>query len=198
MKAVTLESGTKGADTVLTLSYMQAKALYDAGFRYVARYVVGLSKTELADILRAGLAVSFISYADSFDPSDEIAALQRLGIPKGVVVWFDVEGVNDDPVTLKKRINTWANAVKAAGYIPGLYVGAGALLTSAELFSLAVVRYFHGCSRVVDRTGEEAGPSCGWCCYQCACQVERAGVMVDVSFVYQDYKGRAVPMVMAA
>jgi len=197
MNVVTLEAGSKGADTVVKLTYMDSLKLFDAGFRFVGRYVVSLSAAELSDILRAGLAVTLISYANSFDPSDEIAALQRLGIPKGTVVWLDVEGVTDDVVTLQNRINTWANALKAAGYIPGLYVGAGALLTSLELYKLAVVRYWHSCSRVLDRNGAEAAPKCGWCMYQCVCEVERAGVEVDIDFVYADYQGRTVPMVAA-
>jgi hypothetical protein len=197
MNIVTLEAGSKGCDTVVKLSYAMAQALFGAGFRFVIRYVTSVTAAELKDILRAGLAVSFVSYANSFDPSDEIAALQRLGIPRGTVVWLDIESVKDDPITLQQRINTWANALKAAGYIPGLYVGAGALLTSIELYKLAVVRYWKSCSRVLDRNGNVAEPSCGWCCTQCTCQVVRAGVTVDIDFAYADYQGRTVPMVAA-
>lgn len=197
MNVVTLESGSKGCDTVVKLSYMDALKLFDAGFRFVGRYVVSLSTTELSDILRAELAVTFVSYADSFDPSDEIAALQRLQVPNGVVVWLDVEDVKDDPITLSQRINTWAKALKAAGYIPGIYVGAGCPLTSKELYALAVERYWHSCSRVMDSHNNAAEPICGWCCYQCTCEVQRAGIEVDVDFVYQDYKGRGVTMVAA-
>lgn len=197
MNVTTLEPGSKGCDTVAKLTYMDALKLFDAGFRFVGRYVVSLQAAELSDILRAGLAVSPVSYANSYDPSDEIAALQRLGIPKGVVVWLDVEDAKDDALTLQQRINTWAKALKAAGYIPGIYVGAGCLLTSIELFALAVERYWHSCSRVVDANGHAAEPVCGWCMYQCTCEVERAGVEVDIDFVYADYKGRSVPMVAA-
>jgi hypothetical protein len=197
MNVVTLEDGSKGCDTIVKLSYMDALKLFEAGFRFVGRYIVSLAATELSDILRAGLAVSPVSYANSFDPSDEIAALQRLGIPKGIVVWLDVEGVKDDPITLSQRINTWAKALEAAGYIPGLYVGAGCPLTSAELYALAVKRYWHSCSRVVDSHNNAAEPLCGWAMTQCTCEVERAGVEVDIDFVYADYRGRTVPMVAA-
>ena len=197
MNVITPEPGTRGIDTVATLTYLDAKALVDAGFNFVIRYVVSLSATELSDILRAGMMVSFCSYANSFDPSDEIAALQRLGIPKGVVVWLDVEDVKDDPVTLQQRINAWAHALEAAGYIPGLYIGANTLLSSIELYKLAVKRYWHSCSRVLDRSSNEAAPLCGWCMYQCTCEVDRAGVHVDIDFVYEDYKSRSVTMVAA-
>lgn len=159
---------------------------------------MSLLATELSDILRAGLAVSPISYANSFDPSDEIAALLRLGIPKGVVVWLDVEGVKDDPVTLIQRINTWAKAIQAAGYVAGLYVGAGVPLTSKELYALAVTRYWHSVSRVTDRNGNEAGPACGWCLFQCSPpNVIRAGIQVDVDFCQEDHLGRQVYFVAA-
>lgn len=197
MNVVTPEPGSKGCDTDAALTYLDARGLFDAGFRFVARYVVSLTGTELSDILRAGLLVSFVSYANSFDPSDEIAALQRLGVPKGVVVWLDVEDVHDDPITLQQRINGWAHAIEAAGYIPGLYVGANTLLSSIELWKLAVKRYWHSCSRVLDRSSNEAAPICGWCMYQCTCEVDRAGVRVDIDFTYEDYRGRGVTMVAA-
>ena len=197
MHVLTLEAGTKGCDTVAALTYMDSLKLFDAGFRFVGRYVVSLKASELSDILRAGLAVMPISYANSFDPSDEIAALHRLQIPQGVVVWLDVEDVKDDVLTLQQRINTWAKALKAAGFIPGIYVGAGCQLTSKEFYSLAVNRYWRSCSRIIDRSGNEAAPNCGFCMTQCTCEVERAGIEVDVDFVYEDYQGRGVTMVSA-
>jgi Domain of unknown function (DUF1906) len=197
MNAVILEPGLRGCDTIVKLSYMDALKLFDAGFRFVGRYVTSLTAAELSDILRAELAVTFISYANSFDPSDEIAALKALQIPKGAVVWLDVEDVKDDPVTLSQRINTWAKAIQAAGYVAGLYVGAGVPLTSAELYALAVTRYWHSCSRVVDSHNNAAEPICGWAMTQCSCEQQRAGVEVDIDFAYLDYKGRGVTMVTA-
>lgn len=197
MNVVKLEDGSRGVDTVVRITKTNAKNLKAAGFDFVIRYLVSVTAAELADILSEGLAISFVTYANSFDPSDEIAALQRLGIPKGTVIWLDVESVKDDPLTLQQRINTWAKALEAAGYIPGLYVGAAALLTSLELYKLAVKRYWKSCSRLWDRNGNVAEPNCGFCCTQCTCQVVRAGVTVDVDFVYADYQGREVTMVAA-
>lgn len=197
MNAIILEPGTRGCDTITKLSYMDSLKLFDAGFRFVGRYVTSLSVAELSDILRAELAVTLISYANSFDPSDEIAALKALAIPKGTVVWLDVEGVNDDPVTLSQRINTWAKAIQAAGYVAGLYVGAGVPLTNAELYALAVTRYWKSCSRCLDSHGAVQEPLCGYCMVQCTCEVERAGIEVDIDFAYHDYKGRGVTVVTA-
>ncbi len=197
MNVVTLELGSRGFDTIVKLSYMDALKLFDAGFRFAGRYVTSLSIAELSDILRAGLAVTLFSYANSFDPTDEIAALQRLQIPRTIVVWLDVEGVTDAPAALIQRINTWARALRAAGYIPGLYVGAGCPLTSTELYALSVERYCHSCSRVVDSHNNAAEPLCGWCMTQCSCEQQRAGIEVDIDFVYEDYKGRGVTMVTA-
>jgi hypothetical protein len=197
MKVVTLEPGTKGFDTVANVSLQEAQALYSAGFRFAGRYLTGLSNNELAEILQSGLACTFFSYANSFDPSDEIAALKRLAIPIETVVWLDVEGVTDDAITLQARINTWARALKQAGYIPGMYAGAQQLLTSKELYDLSVNRYMKSCSRVVDRHNQVAEPTCGWCMVQCACDVQRQNLEVDVDFVFADYTGRSVAMVVA-
>jgi hypothetical protein len=196
MNVVTLESGTRGCDTVLKITKPEAHTLKAAGYDFVVRYLVSVTVPELADILSEGLAVSLVTYANSFDPSDEIAALQRLGIPHGVVVWLDVEDVHDDPITLQHRINTWAKALVAAGYIPGLYVGANTLLSSIELYKLAVTRYWHSTSRVLDRSSNEAAPLCGWAMHQIhPPNLTRAGIVVDVDFVQEDYKGRGVTMV---
>lgn len=197
MRVVTLEPGTKGFDTVANVSLGEAQALYTAGFRFAGRYVTSVTTNELTEILQSGLACTLFSYANSFDPSDEIAALKRLQIPHETVVWLDVEGVTDDAITLQARINTWARAMKQAGYIPGMYAGAQALLTSKELYDLAVNRYMKSCSRVSDRHGAIAEPQCGWCMVQCACDVERQGLEVDVDFVFADYTGRGVAMVAA-
>lgn len=196
MRVVTLDEA-KGFDTIVKLTADQARDLYAADFRFAGRYVTSLTDQEIADILGSGLALTIFTYANSFDPSDEIAALRRLKIPEGVVVWLDVESVKDDPVTLQARINTWARALKQAGYVPGIYYGVASKLTSKELYALSVVRYMKSGSRPIDRNGDVVEPQCGWCQVQTSCDVIRAGVEVDVDFTYADYTGRRVTMLAA-
>jgi hypothetical protein len=196
MRIVTLDEA-KGFDTVTPITARSAADLYAADFRFAGRYVTSLSNDEVKAILGSGLALTLFTYANSFDPSDEIAALKRLSIPPEVTVILDVESVTDDAITLQARINTWARALKAASYIPGMYVGVNSKLTSAELYNLAVVRYMKSASRIVDRNGDLAEPKCGWCATQTDVDVVRAGVTVDVDFSYADYNGRRIAMVAA-
>jgi hypothetical protein len=199
MRTITLPNGSLGADTVTPITAAAALALKQEGFSFIGRYVTSLSQAELHIILQAGLAVTLFSYANSFDPSDEIRALKNLGIPPEVCVWLDVEGVTDDAITLQARINTWARAIKQASYTAGMYAGAQELLTSQELWNLAVTRYMKSCSRIVDRNGAIADVELhsGWSCNQVACQQQRGGVTVDVDVTYADYLGRKVTMVAA-
>lgn len=196
MNTTILPVGSKGIDTVTVLNGSMCRALRDSGIDFVVRYLPSLRNDEIAQIGAANLALSVVTYALSFDPSDEIAQLTALRIPHGADVWLDVEGVKEDAITLQQRINTWAKAIKGGGWVPKQYVGAGQLLTSAELYALAVVGYWHSCSRVVDRNGAEAAPSCGWQMHQLhPPNLMLAGVTVDINFVQQDYKGRPVTMV---
>jgi hypothetical protein len=197
MQIIAAQTGLLGCDTVQTVSRTHAQGLYSAGFRFLVRYVTSLSAQERDDILGASLGLSFVSYANSFDPSDEIAALKRLNIPSGATVWLDVEGVHDNPIVLQQRIGGWANALKTAGYEPGMYVGAQSLLTSSELYRLPVVRYWHSCSRVTDRNGQEAGPSCGWAMRQLfPPNIARVGLTIDIDVIETDYFSRQIHLVI--
>lgn len=198
MKVVTLLPGSKGVDTIIDLTADQCQALKSEGVRFVVRYLGDIMTPELKTILASGLAVSFVTFAKRFDGKQAVAQAKALGLPVGTVLWLDVEGITDDPATLITRINAWAVDVSAAGYIPGMYVGAQCPLTSAELYALKVVRYWHSCSRVVDRDGREAAPSCGWCLYQLSPPNLHCGpVIVDYDFAQLDYRGRGVAVVIA-
>lgn len=196
MNTTVLPVGSKGVDTITRLSQAACRALRDSGIDFVVRYLPTLTLEEIGFIGGANLAFTVVTYANSFDPSDEIAQLSKLGIPRGADVWLDVEGVTDDAVTLQQRINMWARAIKAAGWTPKMYDGSQALLTSDELYALAVVGYWHSCSRVVDRFGKEAAPSCGWQMHQLyPPNLTIAGVQVDIDFIQEDYRGRPVTFV---
>lgn len=194
--ATTLEPGSRGVDTVLRIDTVDAKALFEDGYDFVVRYLAGLTKLELDSIMSTKLKLGLVTYANSFDPADEIAQLAALCIPKGVTVWLDVEDVKIQPTELIAKVNAWGKAIKQNGYIPGAYIGAGAQLTSKELYSLSVERYWHSCSRVLDRNNEESAPSCGWSMWQVSPpNQKRCGVIVDVDFVQKDYQGREVTFV---
>lgn len=186
MRAVPAPFPALGADCVSTLTAESAQGLYDAGIRFAMRYLGGLTSAELQAILSAGLLVGLVTYADVFDGPRAVAELRELAIPAGVVVWLDIEGIGPDTSAdrVTASVNAWAAAVSSAGYVPGLYVGANACLTSPQLYALDVVRYWRSASLVPE-------PACGYCLTQLSPTITLAGISIDVDVVGHDYRGRA-------
>jgi hypothetical protein len=102
-----------------------------------------------------------------------------------------------DPKTLTAKIEAWAAAINAGGYIAGLYAGVPQPLTSKELGDLrGVTRYWKGQGRQVDRFGNLSEPTNGWCMHQMFPSFHMGGVWVDANMVGNDYKGRVPTMVI--
>ena len=59
-----------------------------------------------------------------------------IGLPMGVSLWLDLEGVASYATAANTiaYVNAWAGEVAAAGFVPGLYVGANQPLTGDELY----------------------------------------------------------------
>ena len=191
MRAVPAHPFAMGVDTVVSLTPGMCSALKSAGMRFAVRYLGGVGLLEVGTILDAGLAFMPVTYAGQYDGFRAVQHMHDLNLPRGCTVWLDVEGAQETPLELAAKINAWAHSVQAAGFDAGLYVGAGALLTSAQLYGLAVDRYWHSCSRVTDIAGAESAPACGWSMYQLnPYNTQVAGVTVDVDVIQQDYKGR--------
>lgn len=183
-----------GIDTLATLTSSQALALRAFRVSFRVGYIDHVTPAELAAQLDAGIAFSPVTYALEFNPAHTLARLAALGIPKGATVWLDVERVSAplDKARLVSSINTWARALVAEGYEPGLYVGAGCPLSSAELYALAVVRYWCSASNV---PGVDVR---GYCMRQLRpLEVVVAGVVVDVDVVEPDFKGGVPTFVVA-
>jgi len=64
---------------------------------------------------------------------DNAAAARSVNYPQGADFFLDVEGTTASKSTLIAWVNNWAAQIKAAGYVPGVYSGAGANLTSSDL-----------------------------------------------------------------
>ena len=67
----------------------------------------------------------------------------KLGVPWGVTVWCDLEGVK--PGTPAQKVidycNRWHAAVSSGGYVPGVYVGYRAGLSPTQLYR--ALRFTH-------------------------------------------------------
>ena len=187
-----------GVDTVQRLTPVTASALRREGMSFVVRYLGSLTPEELACILSAGLAVMPVTYAKAYSGMSAISELRKLAIPEGCTVWLDLEGETDPAPAIAAKINAWAGQVQAGGYEAGLYVGAGCVLTSEELYGLKVTRYWDSCSREIDRNGRSAAPKCDYCMVQLRpFNTQIGGVIVDVDVVQRDVLGRLPTWVTA-
>ena len=190
MRAVQAPFPGLGVDCVTVITAGSAAALAAAGILFCVRYLGSLSPDELETILASGMCVSPVTYADRFDPGETLAELSALGVPQGVTVWLDVESIATDPTD---RINAWADALTAAGYQPGLYVGANigppdTPLLAEALYKLRVVRYYRGMSNVPT-------PRCGFCLVQLYPTTNVGGVPVDIDVTQHDWEGRGCAMI---
>jgi Domain of unknown function (DUF1906) len=182
LNAVQAPYPATGVDCVTVLDAGRAQGLKEAGMAFAIRYLGSITAAELATILQAGLLVGLVTYADQWDGPTTVARLRALGIPAGVTVWLDVESTTTRGDILVEEINEWAGILVAAGYQPGMYVGANTPLTAQDIYGLAVVRYWRSMSLVPE-------PQCGYCLQQCP-TTTLAGTEVDVDYTRPDYAGR--------
>lgn len=147
--------GVRGVDTTERITSTIAAALHDHGYRFCVRYVrrdqphaSALSPAEANTLLRSGLGLMLVQYVESdsaWTPSaakgtanGSVAASEagKLGIPAGVTIWCDLEGVavGTPRQSVIDYCNRWYAAVSGAGYVPGLYVGYHAGLPATDLY----------------------------------------------------------------
>jgi hypothetical protein len=123
-----------------------------------------LSEAEANVILGAGLALMVVQHVapENWSPSQVLGTrngknaakhVQQIGFPEGVNVWLDLEGAKTSTSheTMIAYCNAWFAEVESAGFVPGVYVGAKAILTGNELFwRLTTKHYWKSGSRVPD------------------------------------------------
>jgi hypothetical protein len=148
-------SGLHGFDTDVPLTHDTAAAFKRQGFEFCVRYLSrstpqaggDLSAAEAQAILDGGLSLMAVQHVmkAGWAPTTDLGTqfgtaaasnAQDVGFPAGVTVWLDLEGINsgvesDDVIAY---CNAWFDAVAAAGYEPGIYVGANCILSGDELF----------------------------------------------------------------
>lgn len=186
-----------------TGTFVEAQNLVRLGADGLAGYLGVINKQRLNNLLAAGLAFIPVTLAGAYNDgaNDELAQLKALGIPKGATVYVDMEGLiafKTEPQRIIYAMDSWANAIKTAGYIPGLYVGSPQPLTSEELWKLKVERYWKGQGSCRDRNGDLAEPrGCGWGMTQMWPSVTAGGVLVDWNMVGADYLSRMPSWVVA-
>lgn len=166
--------GVKGFDVSAVVTASQASSLYAKSYRFAIRYVArgsvlsadDLSRTEADRLLDAGFALMIVQHVASsgWVPSAELgwsygvnAAKHawNIGMPRCVNLFLDLEGIasGTSHSTVVAYCKKWYEAVNAAGYTPGLYVGANSILSGSELASLPFVHYWKSLSDVATPTG---------------------------------------------
>jgi hypothetical protein len=159
-----------GFDSDTTISSTLAQQFYSQGYKFCLRYLslgqqasTDLSNQEANDILNSGLALMPVQHVRKAgwsptqnlgqqDGQDAAANAQVLGFPAGVNIWCDLEGVisTAQPQDVIDYCEAWYQPVNAAGYVPGLYVGANAVLTGQQFYSLSFKHYWRSQSKVPD------------------------------------------------
>jgi hypothetical protein len=162
-------SGALGFDADSVVSLNAAQQFASQGYAFCVRYLSlgdgqaegDLSPAESGNILAAGLGLTAVQHVrrPGWSPSAGLgqadgshAAINAgaVGFPPGVNIWCDLEGVSISSLAsdVIAHSNAWFAAVSAAGYVPGLYVGANVVLSGQQLYDLAFEHYWQSASEV--------------------------------------------------
>jgi hypothetical protein len=200
--------GARGIDTIATLTEADVQGLRPK-YDFVARYVEQLTVGEVELITAAGLGLVTVSFSRAVgwmpdaslgttDGDAHVRKLEQLGIPKGTHTFLDLEGMGGTAADTIAFAEAWGAVVEAAGYIPGVYVGAGIPLTGVQLYALNHIHaYWHSCSEVPEVS------TCGYVMYQLfppdqIITVGTTTLEVDIDMIQGDRLGRSLVWTVAA
>lgn len=179
----------RGFDTDTKLTASTAAAFAKAGFTFAIRYLSrgtsessgDLTSQETRDILGAGLALMAVQHVQSSGwwptaqlgqqyGQDAVNNAQSAGLPPGVSLWLDLEGVNTGASAsdVSAYCNAWSNEVAGAHYLPGLYLGYDSILDIEQLDTLQIQYYWRsgGDSEQSGSSFEYPYPPNGFCVVQ--------------------------------
>lgn len=196
-------SSVPGFDCDITLSADLARQFFMQGYKFCFRYLSrgqmssqDLTGQEATGILNSGLALMPVQHArkQGWFPNQALgrqdgleasANAETVGFPGRVSLWCDLEGVNSSAQAqgVIDYCEAWYQGVSAAGYTPGLYVGAEALLNGRRLDDLPFRHYWRSQSQVPDL------PRRGYQVIQLAPSIQINGVPVDLDIAMNDSQG---------
>ena len=201
--------GKTGVDLDTPITPEVARKLVAAGISFCVRYLSlgaehprDLTAAEAEGIIGAGLSLMAVQHVNSpgWRPSASIGAghgqytvqnAQAAGIPMCVNLWLDLEGMATSATTQDAidYCTSWYNAVYAAGFTPGLYVGFEqnqSIMPASELARLPFLHFWRSASNV------PPAPH-GYQMTQGSTQVI-AGISVDVDTTVDDARGGQAQM----
>jgi hypothetical protein len=159
------KDGLKGFDCNTRLSPGVAARFKQHGYQFAIRYVrraqrhnYDLTSDEAQLILDIGMGVMAVQHCESVESWIPSAVkgvaygatagkeMREIGFPIGSMVWCDLEGVakGTEPKSVIEYCNTWFDAVKAAGFLPGLYCGWRCGLNAHDLYWRLKFRKYWG------------------------------------------------------
>ncbi len=162
-KVASATIGQIGFDTASTVTPAAIAAAQQRGYTFAIRYVRravphdgDLTAEEASNILASGLALRAVQYVeseDSWTPSADkgtrnaangVAYAQSIGLPPGMNLWCDLEGVAAGVAwtEVDAYCRAWYAAVDEAGFVPGLYVGWSPGLNPVQLWNLPFQHYW--------------------------------------------------------
>ncbi len=204
-------SSVPGFDCDALLSADLARQFFSQGYKFCLRYLSralaaqNLSVQEATDILNSGLALMPVQHARSpgwspdaslgqADGQEASANAKAIGFPGGVSLWCDLEGVH--PAAQARDVvdyaRAWYHQVHAAGYSPGLYVGAGTFLSGQQLFDLPFRHYWRSSSHVPDI------PKRGYQLLQLSPSIQLNGISIDLDVPLPDHQGDSARWLQAS
>jgi len=196
-------TGARGFDSDTVITAPVAQQFFAQGYKFCVRYLSrgmqasgDLSTAEATNILHGGLALMSVQHVRSpnWSPTGTLgqqdgahAAMnaQSIGFPDVVNVWCDLEGVATGTPAgdVIAYCDAWFTAVKSGGYVPGLYVGANAILSAQQLYDLPFQHYWKSLSKVPDI------PVRGYQLVQLAPSIEANGIGIDQDVAQTDSQG---------
>ena len=139
--------GAKGIDCNTVLTAEVCQRFKSSGVEFVIRYARDVQPDEFNVIVDAGLAVMGAGHVryPGWKPNAGMGALdgmnlanlaQRAGLAAGTTLWCDIEGVSPECSSMDVIVyaNAWFDAVLAANFQPGVYVGFQSILTASQWF----------------------------------------------------------------
>jgi hypothetical protein len=192
-----------GLDSDAIITPALAQQFYALGYKFCLRYISlgkqspqDLSTKEATDILSSGLALMPVQHVrkPGWSPSallgqrdgqNAATNAQQVGLPPGVNVWCDAEGVSSaaTPQDVIDYCQAWHSAVEIADYIPGLYVGCDTKLTGEQLRDLSFQHYWRSQSSVPEI------PHRGYQIIQLFPSISAVGIAIDLDVTQTDREG---------
>jgi len=148
--------GLLGFDVNSPMTAAGLAAFKQQGYSFCIRYLPrtasllkgNLTIAEAQIILNAGMALMPVQHVSlpGWQPNTNLGTqygnfaasyAKEIGLPAGINVWCDLEGVatGTPPQDVIAYCQAWYNAVHAAGYVPGVYVGYDTMLTPDQLYN---------------------------------------------------------------